>query len=189
MSKLVQTFLIVAVSLCFSGWANATLIGDTVTIGRYINGDMIGDGSCCGPFDVMVEAGSGDRTAVSTGNNFYVDVETDRVRIEFGPQRGDGGSIIDHEILIEGLDWVDDPTGFITGFSLITNFSSITESLFRFDDHLIGLQVGSLRWTGGESYFAEAVIETNHAVPEPSILTLMGLGLAGLGLARHRMKA
>ena len=46
------------------------------------------------------------------------------------------------------------------------------------------------QWNLGNGYFVafDAVGMTNAAVPEPATLAIIGLGIAGLGLARRRMK-
>lgn len=170
-----------------AAWGAPTLVGDVVTIGRYIDGNPIGDGLCCGPFPVLVQAGAADLTSVSLGNNIFVNPEADHIVIQFGPGGGSGGGLPDHEILIQDLDWIDAPGARLTGFTLSTNFGSVNDSMVRFGDHFIGLQMGGLDWGGTEGYFVDLLLANDGGnVPEPLTLALVGLGLAGLGASRRR---
>lgn len=165
-----------------------TIVGDTVTIGRYIDGQIIGTRGCCGPFRTLVQTGETDLTAVSLGQNTYVNPEGYFIRIQWWPFGGSGGGLSDHEILIEDIDWIGEPERYISGFGLVTNFPSVTRDLVRFGPDFIGLQVGMLEWIGSSYYYADLVLLTSlRQVPEPATMPLALIGIVGLvGLRRLR---
>lgn len=166
-----------------------TIVGDTVTIGRYIDGQIIGTRGCCGPFRTLVQTGEADLTSVSLGRNTYVNPEGYYIRIQWWPIGGSGGGLSDHEILIEDIDWIGEPERYISGFGLVTNFPSVTRDLVRFGADFIGLQVGSLEWSGSSFYYADLVLLTSlRAVPEPSTIAIALVGIAGLVSVRRLRK-
>ena len=177
-------YIVMFVVSVFSSTANASLLGDTVVMSRLIDGGIIGDGSCCGPFDVVVTSGDSDLTALSTGDNMYVNMEAESILFTFGPSGGSGGGLPDHAIVIDSIDWVGEPDIFITGFTFYTDLVGFTDSLISFTDHKIEIQLGSLNWSGGQ--YLDVYLQTS-AVPVPAAVWLFGSGLVGLlGLSRRR---
>jgi hypothetical protein len=90
--------------------------------------------------------------------------------------------------VFSGLDWVGDPTGIITGITIASNdgFTGGLVNNFSFTDHSITFNLDPGTSTPGIGKSVVFNIVTNHSVPEPTILALFGLGLAGLGFSRRR---
>jgi hypothetical protein len=163
--------------------SGASLIGDDVLITRLTDGEQSGDGICCGPFWVTVEAGTGDKTSLSYGDNLFVDVEANSILIDFGPNGGSGGDG-DRVIVIDDLDWAGEPSRIITGYSVDTDLSGFSGGEIAFIDHRVEIQIGSLMWSGGQ--FLDIGLETS-IIPIPAAIYLFGSGLLGLaGIARFK---
>ena len=180
---------IAAVALSFAGLASAGVIGDTVTMGRYLNGQTIGPGTgCCGPVDVVVAAGTGDLTNLSSGNNLYVDMDDLLIRLLLGPFGGSGGGFSDHLIRIEGIDFFGDAVRYLTGITIMSfgNISGFSLANITFADHSVIFNVGSWNWSGGQEIDVALTFSDSNSVPEPGSLTLLGLGIVGLGIVRRR---
>lgn len=200
LSRFASSAFVAAIALAAATPADSapTLLGDTVLIGRYVSwpGPF-----AYGPFSVVVQAGDADKTAVSSGNNLYVNVEADRVRIDFGPSNGAGGGMpAPHEILIEDIDWVGDVDATIAGYSLVTNIptvtyapysniATVTSSRVRVGADFVGFTINNLEFQGTEGYYVEILL-TSSSIPvsEPSMVALVAIGLAGIASERRRRR-
>ena len=165
--------------------ANATLIGDTVQMGHYFS-----TGICCGGItDVVVEAGNGDATEpYFSGSNWYtVDVEASSLSVVYGrePSWAGGGDFAFNGLRVTGLDWVGDASGFISGIVASSSVGGFDLSRFSFTDHSVSINWSGLSFEAGSRFDIELI--TSHAVPEPSTLILLGVGLLGLGLKRRKL--
>jgi hypothetical protein len=100
---------------------------------------------------------------------------------------------------LESLDWFNDPTGFITDIlvtgngSISTTGSTLNDWFILEDGHTVSMRSSGISGSASISsgLGGEITIElvTSHTVPEPTTLTLLSLGLVGLGVARHKKKA
>ena len=90
--------------------------------------------------------------------------------------------------LFTSLDWVGDPSGFITGVTPVIIQGIIPAIAFpvTFTAHSLTLDMF------GTTIFASLnityEITTQHAVPEPSTLAILAVGLAGLGFVTRRRR-
>jgi len=75
--------------------------------------------------------------------------------------------------------------GEYVGFTFTTNYASVLNSLNNGDLRL-GIHVQAFANGGSESFVSTPPRVT---VPEPGMLALFGLGIAGLGLARRRRRS
>lgn len=79
---------------------------------------------------------------------------------------------------VELVDWGGD-NGMISDLSLLSSMPDLNTSDFA----IFSIE----QWDNGVLLFeARGVLANNISVPEPTTLTLMGLGLAGLGFSRKR---
>lgn len=85
------------------------------------------------------------------------------------------------------LTWANGP-GAITDVLLDTNIANLDLSRVAFTADSVSINMAGLGYTSGGSF--TLTLETAHTVqmPEPGALSLLGIGLFGLGLARLKKK-
>lgn len=89
---------------------------------------------------------------------------------------------------IRDLDWIGS-AGSITGLNITTNLVNWSDSFASFtaDSVAINFAEYSNIGTGHLTPFEMTIVlNTTHAVPEPSPFALLGLGLIALGVVRKR---
>jgi hypothetical protein len=181
-SKLNKTAVAFLATLAFVGTAQATLIGDNLTIRRsYPN--LATD--FASPVQTTVVAGAGD--AVSPQPQHYtINVEAQNIYFDFHNVSGFGGVAGG---IFDGLQF----TG-ITGEILSANVidaTGITVSELTYGAGFVNVNLNG--WFSADSYLNIEVLTRNtdvEAVPEPSAFLLTGLGLGALAfLARKRRAA
>jgi hypothetical protein len=166
----------VAMFAAFSGPAQATLIGDDVTL------ELLADGSnFFGPVTETVGAG----VEFDLFPFFAADVGASTIDLDaiFGSAVLVIGG--DFDFVFTDLDWVGE-SGVIVDV-VLTAFQGIGSVSFTGDSVTISFLTDD-RFVAGP--IASIEIITRHAsVPEPGSLALLGLGLAGLGFARRKVRA
>lgn len=168
----------IAASLAFCvGGAHASLLGSTVSCSS--DGFFTG----CAPTSAVVGAGvEFDVRTPVPGYHWSVDIGANSVTftdLSAGSSSGGHGSVT----LTGFLDTIIGISGFSTNASY-----GIEASDIRFGDHSITIDAYNSGWNVGQglSFTVLTAGGTPGHVPEPGSLALIGLGLAGAGLARRR---
>jgi hypothetical protein len=161
--------------LSISGFANAGLIGSTVTVTNTYNSSIYD-----GPTDVLVQSGIVSELT-EFGDLWDININDDSIDMVCNYTQCDDLVGFD-EYLFEGLTWGG--ANFFTGFSMTTNTTGLivnalmpTSTSLSLSMELDSMPIGSVIHID----FQESV-----SVPEPSILTIFALGI--MGLASRRFK-
>jgi hypothetical protein len=165
------------------------LIGDTVNYQRVFNGTSIPN--------VTLTVGAG--IEFDEGQH-SIDISESNISLLGGNQGGwwtyAGSDGIRQYIEISSLDWVDFPTGVITGIDVDfggpisspdSSAPAFSAADVTFTEHTVRIQIGGLDFEPGS--FVSVELLTSH-VPIPPALWLFGSGLLGMiGIARRKRVA
>jgi len=159
--------------------AGATLIGDTVTV-RF--GTDSGAGfSELSSVDIVVAAGTSDATMVGGSGSFphIFDAEASSFTLTQA-STGWGEPFVFNGYVVDSLDWVGMPGGFIGDISFTTNVAGLTDDRVTFTDHAVLIDFQGLSVNNG------FITVELTAIPEPSTALLLGAGVLVLAAARCR---
>ena len=171
MKKILSSTLAVLASFVYAGAANATLIGDSITIRASGEAGV----TCTVGTDCDTQGATGFDGLIVDANSIFIDVS-----------QWLGGYTLE----IRDLDWVGVPGGILVDVEW--SFTGIyccggEPNVFNITDH--GFDVGYMHQVPDQDETITFNLITNHTVPEPTTLALFGIGLAGMGLARRRKRA
>lgn len=153
--------------------AQASLVGDNVTLNNVLG---------CNPCTADVVEGGAPEFFFQS-DFISVNVEASSFTIALEPPVGSVRFGFTQILTLSSLDWLNDPTGRITGLDITNNgVENLTESDFSFTDHSVMIDLGSTFWVRpNENDNVHVGLQTTHApVPTPSAMLLMGTGLLGL---------
>ena len=183
-----KTFLIfafaVGIAPLLTSVAHASLIGDRFDCHNSFN--FLQPGNVCettfsGSSDVLIGAG-----IEITTDNFQVDIDAASITMTNVGQSDQGfNPVTPNTIEFTSLDWVDDPSAVISGFSLETDVSGFNAGDVTIFDHGVTVFVNETWQSGG---FIRVNLETSRALPAPSTLALFAVGLAGISVTSRRRR-
>jgi hypothetical protein len=179
LSKCSGTLALVALLWVGAIPAQATLIGDTIgcdTEGGGLYCDMaetvVGDG----PEFFLVYGEADPLIGVNVGASSIQLLWQDAFALEYTV------------LILTGLDWVG-MVGEVTGatLELANNIDGLAQGDISFTAHSVTIDLMGTSSDGGRRSGVLISLQTEHSVPEPGTLALLGAGLIGLVLRRKRV--
>lgn len=153
--------------------ANASLLGDEITISTALGSQtsVVGAG-----VEYSVVGGGGGTFNVDFDGSGNVDLFFDL------PASTSLGAALAVDAI--GLEWVNDPTGFIVDVIELPNGDLPISSLTH-GTNSISWVIANFTIPQGVSLSSFEIV-TNHGIPEPIGLALVGIGLVGIGYQRRK---
>ncbi len=189
MRTVITIAVAIAVTFVLAPAAEATLIGDDIVV-TWFSPNL---GSVFAGPDVItvVDGGSpeiecvgngGGTSTICGGGNFFTDASFDFGASSITYDQIPGpfyGSAAFNGFEFSDLDWTDGP-GRVVGFTLTTGIAGLDPSRVTFGDDFVRVNMEGL----GTGRFV-VDLDVEH-VPEPGVLSLVGIGLLGFALRRFR---